>query len=96
MYVVCAYYTTKPDTADHVVALLQEMAPLALSEPGCRAYAINRSVEDPTKILLYEQYVDEAAFGEHVAAPHMESIIKAQVWPLLADRRRELYELVAG
>lgn len=96
MYVVCAYYTTKPDTAGQVVALLQEMAPLALAEPGCRAYAINQSVDDPTRILLYEQYVDESAFGEHVAAPHMESIIKSQVWPLLADRRRELYTLVAG
>ena len=96
MYVVCAYYTTKPDTADQVVALLQEAAPLALAEPGCRAYAINQSVEDPTKIFFYEQYVDEAAFDEHVASPHMESIIKTQVWPLLADRRRELYTLVAG
>jgi len=96
MYVVCAYYTTKPEAADQVVTLLQEMAPLALSEPGCRAYAINQSVDDPTQILLYEQYVDEAAFGEHLVTPHMEAIIKAQVWPLLADRRRELYALVAG
>ena len=96
MYVVCAYYTTKPDTADQVVALLQEMAPLTLAEPGCRAYAINQSVDDPTKILFYEQYVDEAAFDAHVASPHMEAIIKTQVWPLLADRRREIYSLVAG
>jgi hypothetical protein len=40
--------------------------------------------------------VDEAAFGEHLVTPHMASIIQAQVWPLLADRRRELYTLVAG
>lgn len=96
MYVLCAYLTTRPETADQVVSLLQEMAPLSLSEPGCHAYAINQSVDDPTRILIYEQYDDEAAFQAHVASPHMASVIEAQVWPLVADRRRELYNLMAG
>ena len=96
MYVLCAYLTTKPDTADQVVTLLQEMAPLSLAEPGCHAYAINQSVDDPTQILIYEQYDDEAAFQEHANSEHMARIIAGQVWPLVADRRRELYNLMAG
>ena len=96
MYVLCAYLTTKPETADQVVGLLAQTAPLSLAEPGCHAYAINQSVDDPTQILIYEQYDDEAAFQAHAASPHMTSIIAAQVWPLLADRRRELYTLKAG
>ena len=96
MYVLCAYLTTKPETTDQVVTLLQEMAPLSLAEPGCHAYAINQSVDDPTQIMIYEQYDDEAAFQEHADSAHMARIVAGQVWPLVVNRRRELYKLVAG
>jgi quinol monooxygenase YgiN len=96
MFVVVAQYRTRPETTDQVIALLREMATHTLREPGCRAYAINQSVEDPTHLLFYEQYVDEPAFQAHLAAPHFERIIKEQVWPLIASRERTLFTLVAG
>ncbi len=75
--------------------LLAEMTPFANAEPGCHKYIVNRSVDDPNSFLLYEQYTDEAAFGAHRENPEFQRIIIGAVVPLLADRGREIYEIVA-
>ncbi len=94
MYVVVARFTAKPDAADEVASLLAEMIPHALDEPGCHAYAINRSVDDPNVFLLYEQYADEEAFGAHRQTEAFERIILSKVVPLLDGREREIFTLV--
>ncbi len=96
MFVLAAHFKSKSDTVDQVASLLKEMAPLSLSEPGCRAYAINQSLDDPTEFMLYEQYDDAAAFAEHGSSPHFERIIRDQVLPLLESRERKDYALIAG
>jgi quinol monooxygenase YgiN len=52
-------------------------------------------VNDPNTFLLYEQYTDEAAFGAHRENPEFQRIIIGKVVPLLTDRGREIYEVVA-
>ena len=42
--------------------------------------------------LLYEQYDDEAAFQAHCDSPHFTSTVTARIFPLLTDRRLEIYE----
>ncbi len=39
-------------------------------EPGCLEFLIQRSVEEPYLVALYEVYKDEKAFQAHEAAPH--------------------------
>lgn len=95
MYVVVARFMANEGSGDEVAALLTEMTPFAKSEPGCKAYIINRSVDNPNSFLLYEQYVDAAAFDAHRENPDFQRIIMGQVVPLLADRGREIYEVVA-
>lgn len=95
MFVLVARFVANEGSGDEVAALLAEMTPFAKAEPGCRAYKINRSVEEPNTFLLYEQYVDAAAFDAHRDNPEFQRIIIGQVVPLLADRGREIFEVVA-
>ena len=39
-------------------------------EPGCLRFDVIQDAGDPNRIWLYEVYVDEAAFQEHLKAPH--------------------------
>jgi quinol monooxygenase YgiN len=96
MYVVVARFVAQEGSGDEVAALLAEMTPSANAEPGCHKYIVNRSVDDPNTFLLYEQYTDKAAFGAHGENPDFQRIIIGKVVPLLAERGREIYEVVAG
>lgn len=39
-------------------------------EPGCYRFDVLEDSKDPNTIYLYEVYHDEAAFQEHLKAPH--------------------------
>ncbi len=94
MVVVVAEYTVAAGNEARVVELLQKWAPMAREEEGCRAFIVNQSTEDPRRILLYEQYVDQAAFDFHAARPEFKEIVLGQIVPLLEGRQRHLYEVV--
>jgi quinol monooxygenase YgiN len=94
MLVVVAEYTVKPGNEARVVELLQKWAPMSREEPGCANFIVNQSVDDPRKILLYEQYVDDDAFAAHAARPEFKDIVLGQVAPLLENRVRHLYRVV--
>ena len=48
----------------------------------------------PDGFVLYEQYVDEAAFEAHRQSPHFREYIEGGVVPLLAEREWHRYDLV--
>jgi len=95
MYVVVARFVANEGSGDAVAALLAEMVPFAKNEPGCKAYIVNRAVDDPNTFLLYEQYADAAAFDAHRENPDFQRIIISEVVPLLAERSREIFDVVA-
>ena len=74
MYVVAAQYYAKEGKDDEIAAILKKMIPISRAEPGCALYTVNRSVDDPRKFLLYEQYRDKAAFEEHGASEHFQRL----------------------
>ena len=41
--------------------------------------------------VLYEQYDDEAAVQAHCDSPHFVATVAGQIFPLLSDRRLEIY-----
>lgn len=57
-------------------------------ESGCLQFDVTQGIDDPCKVVLYEIYLDEAAFHEHMTKPHTASFLKAagpmirsqQVW----------------
>lgn len=97
MIVLAVKYTCPPGKTDEVLAGLRRMAPLVKQhEPGCRAYQVSRSTENPDLLLLYEVYDDQAALDQHASSNYFKEIIQGEVIPMLESRVRERYTLEIG
>jgi quinol monooxygenase YgiN len=96
MHVITAEYYTKEGQDDDVAAVLREMVAFSNSdqEPGCVQYIVNRSVEDPRRFLLYEQYDDEAAFNAHMQTALFNEKILGTVVPMLESRVRTQWDVI--
>ena len=57
-----------------------------------RSYILHVDPAAPDALFLYEQYDDEAAFQAHCDSRHFTSTVAARIFPLLTDRRLEIYE----
>ena len=86
MLIVVARYVVSEGNVDTVVPLLQANAAASRDEPGCLEFTVFQDADEPRRLLLYEQYIDEAAFQAHRHTPHFHDIIEAQVVPLLDER----------
>lgn len=94
MIVLTATYLAKPGEGAAIEAALREMIGRTRQEPGCLTYIVQRSIENPLKYLLYEQYKDQAAFDAHTNADYFQRYVLGEIVPRLESRVRELYELV--
>jgi (4S)-4-hydroxy-5-phosphonooxypentane-2,3-dione isomerase len=54
----------------------------------------NRSVEDPRRFVLYEQFDDKAAFDAHLATESFKVNVAGRILPLLESRVRNVCELI--
>nr|WP_315251736.1 antibiotic biosynthesis monooxygenase family protein [uncultured Duganella sp.] len=75
-----------------VLALLAQVRPRTLAEPGCLGYEIYRGVDGPHNLLLLEHYRDQAALEAHRQSDHYQSLVIGRALPLLADRQVELLQ----
>jgi quinol monooxygenase YgiN len=94
MFVVSAHYYAKEGKDDDVAAVLQTMIPISRAEPGCALYTVNRSVDDPRKFLLYEQYRDKSGYEAHMATDVFMANILWKVVPMLECRFSDFYEVL--
>lgn len=77
-------------------ALGDMIAYVRSAEPGTRRYALHRAVGDPTTLLMYEQYADQAALDTHGTSERIQQLFAA-LGPLLDGQPSiEMYEQVAG
>ena len=71
MYIIIAPIQIKEGYKDAFVeAMLGDAKGSVNDEPGCLRFDVIQDAGDPNRIWLYEVYVDEAAFQEHLKAPH--------------------------
>ena len=94
MYVVAAQYYAKEGKDNEIARILQTMIPISRAEPGCALYTVNRSIEDPRKFLLYEQYHDKSGYEAHMATDAFKENILGKVVPMLESRVRDFYYVV--
>ena len=94
MVVEVAWYRARPGASEAVVAALREAAVRAREEPGCTAYRVHQSLDDPHAFLVYEEYVDEAAREAHLQTAHFREIVQGRVNPLLESREWRTYRVV--
>jgi quinol monooxygenase YgiN len=81
-------WEAKPGEGDAVAEILHQMAEAVRSEPGTLLFWPHRSKDNDHVFLLYELYVDEAAFTAHQQTPHFKSLIVGQALAKLARRER--------
>jgi quinol monooxygenase YgiN len=94
VFIVIAQYRAQPGTADDIADVLRHHSASSAAEPGCVQFTALRSADDPDRFVLYEVYVDEAAFDEHRATAHFRDNIDGFVAPRLAERNWSRYEVL--
>jgi quinol monooxygenase YgiN len=91
-YVVVATWTAKPGEEDAVQTALRALVAATRAEPGNLVYQAHRDPADPRVFMIYEQYVDEAAFQAHATSPHFREHALENAVPRLQARERSFYE----
>ena len=94
MFVVVAQWYAKAGADDQIAEILKTAVRNSRTEPGCVLFMANRSIDDPRKFVLYEQFVDKAAFEAHLATDSFKEHVTGRLLPLLESRVRELCDVI--
>ena len=92
MICLAVTYLVLPNREAEAVALFQKLTGPSRAEPGCRMYQAHRSLADPRRFFLYEQYVDQAAVDAHRASPHFDAFVQRGLFKIIENRTPELYQ----
>ncbi len=72
MVIVIFRAKMKPGKEEEALAKMRTMvAAVKDNEPGTLAYICHQMKDDPSEIVFYEAYADEATFQGHMGTPHM-------------------------
>ena len=92
-FVLVVRMTAQEGNEDVAAATVRELAEATRQEPGCELYIPVHDPESPGSILIYEQYVDKAAFEAHGASDHFQQLAVDKLFPLMeGGRERTFYE----
>jgi len=72
---IVAVLTAKPGKTDDLRALLDGMLKPSRSEPGNLRYDLWQDQTDPSRFILDELYVDDAAVATHRATDHFQAYL---------------------
>jgi quinol monooxygenase YgiN len=78
-----------PKDVDEIRTHLEALAQASRQEPGCVSYIPHFLADDPNSILIYEQYVDDAALDAHRATPHFKQHAIGGLYQAMKDRHIE-------
>ncbi len=72
MVPIVARFKVQAGKEDEALERLREMVgSVQAQEPGALAYICHRSQDDPSEIVFFEVYADDAALQAHGRTPHM-------------------------
>ena len=86
MHVTLVHVHVRPEHVDDFVAATSANHEASTREHGNRRFDVLRSVEDPTRFILYEAYVDEASARAHKETAHYLAW-RSAVEPWMAEPR---------
>ncbi len=93
-YKILVEFTLREDALPRFVELVNVNARASLAdEPGCNKFDVFVQ-QDAGRVVLYEEYVDAAAFAAHCRMPHFHSFDAATA-PLVAAKRVTEVERIA-
>jgi (4S)-4-hydroxy-5-phosphonooxypentane-2,3-dione isomerase len=86
MHVTLVHVHVRAEHVDDFLVATRANHEASTREPGNRRFDVLRSVEEPTRFILYEAYVDEAAARAHKDTAHYHAW-RAQVEPWMEEPR---------
>jgi len=89
---IVARWQPRPESYDEVVAVIDQLRPQSLAEPGCLGYEVFESTAAPRTVLLLEHYRDADALEAHKLSQHYQALVVERVLPLLAERKVEVLQ----
>lgn len=69
--------------------ILHKLTAETRKEPGCVSYIPHFVEGEPCTVLLYEQYVDEAALDHHRASAHFKQYAAGGLYQKMLGREME-------
>jgi quinol monooxygenase YgiN len=74
---------------ENVGDILRQLALASRQEPGCSAFIPHTVEDDPTVVVIYEQYMDRAASELHRTTPHFKKFVVGGLYQLMKEREVE-------
>ncbi len=78
----------------HVREILEALTQASRQEPGCVIYVPHFVEGEPSTVLIYEQYQDEAAAAAHRETDHFRRYAVGGLYQLMLDRQVETLSAV--
>lgn len=74
---------------EEIAEILRQLTEASRQEPGCVTYIAHFVEADPSTVVIYEQYVDEAALEHHRNSLHFLKWAKDGLYRLKHTRELE-------
>jgi quinol monooxygenase YgiN len=73
MIVLTAVLKVAEGKSDAVIAEFKKLVPVVLKDPGTLGYMICQAIDDPTKLVVIEQYENREALTYHGQTTHFKA-----------------------
>lgn len=81
--------TFSQDEHAEIAEMLRHLTAASREEPGCVNYVAHFLEGDLGTVLIYEQYVDEAALEQHRNTPHFHQYAIGGLYQRMHERQME-------
>ena len=83
MFTITAKLTARQGKEKQLVEAITGLTKTTKEEVGCVTYIPHVVANNPAEIVIFEQYVDEAALQSHAQSPHFKAVFEARKDELL-------------
>ena len=92
MIIITGTVLGTPATIDELIRLSLEHVHRSRTEAGCIAHAVHRHVEEPLRLVFFEQWSDKDALLAHFAVPASGAFVLAAAKLAAEPPGMEIYE----
>src|SRR5438309_1560135 len=72
-YIVQGFLEALPGKENELEKTLISLIKPSKQESGCIDYDLFRSMDNPAVFMFYETWINQEAFAQHIAAPHIKA-----------------------
>jgi quinol monooxygenase YgiN len=87
--ILYAEFTAKPGSESEVETLISGLAEKVRREPGNAEFTVYQERDDRRKFFVFEQYLDEASFEDHISAEY-GAVFNQQLSSLIEEGESQL------